>query len=182
MTFNVNEMRSQLIGGGARPGLFQVQLTNPINGVADQKLSFMAKATTLPASLLGTIEVPYFGRKIKVAGDRTFEEWSITVINDEDFLVRNAMEEWMNAINLHAQNVTTLGGSPADYKTQAQVTQYGKTGDILRVYNFNGLFPTNVAAIDMNWETVDTIEEFTVTFQYDWWNVAGGSTGNGGGE
>lgn len=182
MAFNVNDMRAQLTGGGARPGLFQVNLTNPVDGAADQKLSFMAKATSVPASTLGMIEVPYFGRKIKIAGDRTFAEWQITVINDEDFLVRNAMEAWSNSINLHQQNVTTRGGSPAGYKSQGQVIQYGKQGNILRVYNFNGLFPTEISTIELDWNTPDTIEEFTVTFQYDWFNVSGGITGNGGGQ
>jgi hypothetical protein len=111
MAFNVNEIRSQMVGGGARPTLFQVQITNPANGAGDLKVPFMVKATSLPASNLGTIEVGYFGRKVKVAGDRTFDEWSVTVINDEDFLIRNAMEEWMNQINLHQQNTRGFGTS-----------------------------------------------------------------------
>lgn len=179
MAFNINDMRGQLTSGGARPSLFQVQITNPINGIADFKVPFMVKASSLPASNLGTIEVPYFGRKIKVAGDRTFEEWSVTVINDEDFLIRNSMEQWMNSINSHIGNLRETGtSSPAAYKAQAQITQFGKSGQILREYQFNGLFPTNIAAIDTSWETTDTIEEFTVTFQYDWWNISGGITGN----
>lgn len=182
MAFNINEIRSQLIGGGARPTLFQVQITNPVNGAGDLKVPFMCKAAALPTSNLGTIEVPYFGRKIKVAGDRTFDEWTVTIINDEDFLIRNAMEEWMNSINLHQQNTRLGSSSPSEYKSQASVQQYGKDGQILRTYNFNGIFPTNVSEIAMAWDTNDTIEEFTVTFQYDWWNVSGGITGNAGGQ
>lgn len=183
MAFNINDIRSQLVGGGARPTLFDVQITNPANGLGDLKVPFMCKAAALPASNLGTIEVGYFGRKIKMAGDRTFDEWTVTIINDEDFLIRNAMEEWMQAINTHQQNSTGLGtSSPSAYKSQATVQQYGKDGSILRTYNFNGIFPTNVSEIAMDWDTNDAIEEFTVTFQYDWWNVSGGITGNAGGQ
>jgi hypothetical protein len=183
MAFNINEIRSQLTGGGARPTLFQVQITNPANNSGDLKLPFMCKAAALPTSNLGTIEVGYFGRKIKVAGDRTFDEWTVTIINDEDFLIRNAMEEWSNSINLHQQNTNAFGTSaPSAYKSQATVQQYGKDGSILRTYNFNGLFPTNVSEIGMDWDSNDTLEEFTVTFQYDWWNVSGGITGNAGGQ
>ena len=180
MAFNINDLRSQLTFGGAKSSLFQVQITNPANGVADIKVPFMVRAATLPASTLGTIEVPYFGRKIKLAGDRTFEAWTVQVINDEDFLIRNAMETWMSSINSHQGNITSFdSASPLQYKAQAQITQYSKTGVPLRVYNFNGLFPTDVAAIDMNWET-EGIQEFSVTFQYDWWSVSGGITGDGG--
>ena len=181
MAFNVNELRSQLTLGGAKPSLFQVQIANPVNSLGDLKVPFMCKAAALPASTLGTIEVPYFGRKVNVAGDRTFEEWTVTIINDEDFLVRNAMEEWMNSINSHEGNIREFGSaSPQQYKAQAQITQFSKTGAPIREYTFNGLFPTAASAIETSWETTDTIEEFTVTFQYDWWNVSGGITGNAG--
>lgn len=178
MAFNVAEMRAQLTGGGARPNLFEVQITNPINGVADFKIPFMVKASSIPESNLGMIEVPYFGRKIKVAGDRTFAEWSVTVINDEDFAIRNAMEQWMNAINSHVGNLRNAAVlAPESYKTQAQIRQFSKTGTMIREYTFNGIFPTNVAAIETAWETNDTIEEFAVTFNYDWWEVSSGITG-----
>lgn len=181
MAFNVNELKSQLTLGGARSALFQVQIQNPVNATADLKAPFMIKAASIPASNIGTIEVPYFGRKVKVAGDRTFEEWTVTVINDEDFLVRNAMESWMNAINSHQENIREFGStSPEHYKSQAQITQFSKTGVPVRVYNFNGLYPTNISAIEVGWEQVDTIEEFTVTFNYDWWDVSGGITGDAG--
>ena len=125
------------------------------------------------------IEVPYFGRKIKVAGDRTFAEWTVTIINDEDFLIRNAMEQWSNSINSHAGNIREFGSaSPLLYKSNAQITQFSKTGVPIREYTFNGMFPTEVSAIEMAWETTDAIEEFTVTFQYDFWEVSGGITGN----
>lgn len=182
MAFNVNEMRSQLTLGGARNSLFQVIINNPSNSVADLKVPFLVKAAQIPASTLGIIEVPYYGRKVRLAGDRTFAEWTVTVINDEDFLIRNAMEQWSNQIQSHQGNLRTFGGaSPSLYKSQAQVTQFSKTGIPIRTYNFNGIFPTEVSPIEVNWESTDTIEEFTVTFQYDWWEVVGGVTGNAGG-
>jgi hypothetical protein len=180
MAFNINEIKSQLTFGGAKASLFQVAISNPINGAGDLKTPFMVQAAKIPEATLGTIEVPYFGRKVKIAGDRTFAEWSVTIINDEDFLIRNAMEQWMASINSNEGNVTQLGGASSDYKAQAQITQYGKTGDTLRTYNFNGLFPTNISEITMDWNTTDAIETFEVTFQYDWWNVSGGITGDGG--
>jgi hypothetical protein len=179
MAFNIQEIRSQLVLGGARASLFQVTINNPANSAADIKVPFMAKAASLPASTLGQIEIPYFGRKIKVAGDRTFAEWTVTIINDEDFLVRNAMEQWMNSINSHAGNIREFGSaSPLLYKSDAQITQFSKTGVPVREYSFRGLFPTEVSTIEMAWETTDAIEEFTVNFQYDWWEVTGGITGN----
>lgn len=179
MAFNIQEIRSQLALGGARNSLFQVQIANPANGAGDIKVPFMVKAAQIPAATLGVVEVPYFGRKIKIAGDRTFAEWTVTIINDEDFLIRNAMEQWMHTINSHADNIREFGSaSPLLYKSNAQITQFSKTGVPIREYTFNGMFPTEVSTIDMAWETTDAIEEFTVTFQYDFWEVSGGVTGN----
>jgi len=181
MAFNVNDFAGALKGGGARPSLFQVQITNPINGVADIQVPFMVKGAPIPAASIAALEVAYFGRQIKLAGNRTYAEWSPTIINDEDFAIRNAMEQWSNAINSFQGNLNNAGGSaPNLYKANAQVTQYSKTGEVLRVYDFIGIFPSEVSPIDLNWET-DGIEEYTVTFQYDYWQVSGGSTGNAGG-
>jgi hypothetical protein len=182
MAFNVNDIRAQLAFGGARPSLFQVIISNPVNPVADIKLPFLCKTAQLPSSQLGLIEVPYFGRKLKIAGDRTFDAWTVTIINDEDFLIRNAMEQWNNSIQLYQQNVTALGsGAPSLYKSQATVTQYGKAGEVLRVYQFNGIFPQAVGPIELAWNTVDEIEEFQVQFQYDTFEVLNSVTGNAGG-
>jgi len=165
MAFNVNEIRSQLSLGGARNSLFQVTIQNPANGAADIKIPFMVRAAQIPASTLGLIEVPYFGRKIKMAGDRTFADWTVTVINDEDFLIRNALEQWSNQIQSHQGNVRRFGSAnPNAYKAQAQVTQFSKTGVPIRTYTFNGIFPTEIATIDLDWSSTDTIEEFQVTF------------------
>jgi hypothetical protein len=117
-----------------------------------------------------------------MAGDRTFAEWNVTVINDEDFLIRNAMEEWSNKINKFQTNLRDFqSSSPLQYKANAQVTQFSKTGQPLRTYTFNGIFPSEISPIDVDWNSTDSIEEFTVTFQYDWWEVTGGITGNAGG-
>jgi hypothetical protein len=170
MAFNVSEMKSQLTGGGARPTLFEVQITNPINSIADFKIPFMVKAANLPASTITAIEVPYFGRKLKVAGDRQFADWEVTVIN--------AMEQWMNAMNSHIGNLRDAGAlSPENYKSQAQVRQFSKTGSMIREYTFNGIFPNNIAEISLDWGTESTIEEFSLSFSYDWWNVSNGITG-----
>jgi len=182
MAFNVNELRSQLTFGGARNSLFQVTITNPSNTAGDIKVPFLVKAASIPSATLGVIEVPYFGRKLRYAGDRTFADWTVTVINDEDFLIRNAMEQWSNQINSLQGNLRTFGSSaPAQYKTTAEVTQFSRTGVPLRTYKFNGIFPSDVSMIDVNWEQTDSIEEFSVTFQYDYWEVSGGVTGNAGG-
>lgn len=182
MAFNINDMRAQLTNGGARPSLFQVIISNPINPSADIKLPFLCKAAQLPSSQLGLIEVPYFGRKLKIAGDRTFDSWTVTIINDEDFLIRNAMEQWNNSIQLYEQNVTALSsGAPSLYKSQATVTQFGKSGETLRTYQFNGIFPRAISAIDLAWNTTDEIEEFQVQFEYDNFEVLTSVTGNAGG-
>lgn len=170
MAFNINQFKSQLVGGGARPSLFQVQITNPIDSAADAKIPFMVRAAGIPASNVGSYTLPYFGRQVKYAGDRTFEDWTVTVINDEDFAVRNAMEAWMNAINSHDGNTRAL---PQDYKSNALVTQFSKDGTPLRTYIFEGIYPVTLDGITLDWSTQDTIEEFGITFQYDLWRVEG---------
>lgn len=170
MPFNINEFKSQLVGGGARPTLFQVQITNPVLSTADFKLPFMVKAAALPASTVGSYVVPYFGRQVKYAGDRVFEDWPVTIINDEDFLIRNAMEAWSNAINSHDSNTRAL---PQSYKSNAIVTQFSKDGSALRTYVFEGLYPVSIDSIPLSWEQTDSIEEFGVVFQYDLWRVEG---------
>jgi hypothetical protein len=178
MAFNINEMRSQLTFDGARQNLFQVQINNPANSSGDAKTRFMCQAAQMPGSDLGVIPVFYFGRQMKLAGDRTFAEWTVTIINDEDFLIRNAMEEWSNQINRLQRNVREI----ARYKSVAQVTQFSKDGSKLRTYEFNGIFPSNISPIEMDWSTTDQIELFQVTFQYDYWTVGDSVTGDAGGE
>lgn len=172
MAKQIQNIKSALSGGGARPALFDIQITPPA-GINVDVLKFQATAKTsqIPASTLGVVEVPYFGRKVKVAGDRTFAEWTVTIINDEDWRVRAGLENWLHLINAHQGNVrqAPVNSNPETYKGVATVYQYSKTGEILQEYYFYGLFPTEVAAIDVSWETVDTIQEFAVTFQYDHW-------------
>jgi hypothetical protein len=174
MGFGINEFKSRLTYGGARPTLFQVQLSNPIAPLANIKIPFMVKTASLPSSTVGSIIVPWMGRQVKYGGDRQFEDWTVTVINDEDFQIRNALEAWSNNINTHVSNMRAL---PQNYKSDARVIQYGKDGRILRAYKFQGLFPINISDIPLAWEQQDTIEDFTVTFQYDVWTVDGGITG-----
>lgn len=174
MAFNVFEFRSQMQGDGARPNLFDVQLTFPtaINpGNANRKLTFMCKTASLPGSTIGHVPVFYFGRETKLAGNRTFPEWTLSILNDEDFSVRNAFEKWMNGINRHVSNVRDLwAGNSLGYSTQAFVKQYSKTGDVLKQYTFEGIFPVDVSQIDLDWGANDTIEEYSVTLAYQYFS------------
>lgn len=178
---NINSLRANLVQGGARNSQFSVIITNPINPVADIKVPFLTKATQIPSFNLGTIGVPYFGRSIPFPGDRTWEDWTTTVINDETFDIRNALEEWNNAINSFRGNTATLGSAPANYVSQGTVTQYGKDDSVLRVYQFNNIWPKIISSIDLAWDTTDTIEEFQVIWGYDDIEIVGGKTGNAGG-
>ena len=170
MAFNINQFKSELVGGGARPTLFQVQITNPVAPGADFKVPFMVRAAGIPESTLGQYTVPYFGRQVKYAGDRTFADWTVTVINDEDFAIRNAMEAWSNFINSHDSNTRAL---PQQYKSTGLITQYSKDGSALRTYVFEGMYPVTIDGIQMDWSQTDSIEEFGVTLQYDLWRVEG---------
>jgi hypothetical protein len=173
MAFNVNQFRSQMTGDGARPNLFEVTLPFPafsLPGTAQQKLTFMCRSAQLPGSTVGVVPVNYFGRELKFVGNRTFADWTINVINDEDFIVRNAFERWMNGINSHSLNVRTPAAqAPLGYTVDGEVRQYGKAGDVLKKYKFIGLFPTDLAPIEVDWGSNDAIEEFTVTLSYQWW-------------
>ena len=164
----VDDFKSKLRGGGARPNLFKATVNFPAEAGGDVELtSFRCKAAQLPASVMNVVEVPFRGRQLKIAGDRTFETWTTTIINDTDFNVRNAMERWMNGINAHSANTGLT--NPVEYEADLIVEQLDKDGETIKTYQFRGCFPTNVAAIDVNYETVDTIEEFTVEFQVQYW-------------
>ena len=173
----ISQFKSQLIGGGARPNLFEVELTTLPAGIAwpADNFRYMCKAAQLPASVIANIDIPFRGRIFKVAGDRTIEPWSITVINDEDFRIRKAMEEWVDFI---AKLENNLGATdPSAYMVNAKVFQLGRgaapssqnnSGDrnsVLREYEFIDIFPTSVSSIDLSYDSSDTIEEFTVDFQ-----------------
>ena len=176
MAFNVAEFRSQMTGDGARPNLFSVSLTFPsfVNGGTDasRKVTFMAKAAQLPGSTISTVPVYYFGREMKFVGNRSFADWTLTIINDEDFVIRNSLENWMNLINSHAGNTRSgAARNSSGYSVDASVIQYGKTGNELKKYKFVGMFPLDLAPIDLDWGSNDAIEEFTCTFAYQFWEA-----------
>lgn len=173
MAFSINDIRGTLRYGGARPTLFEARVVSP-NGLIPN-FNFLCRSTTLPESDVSTFNIPYFGRQIKLAGNRTYRDWSVTVMNDEDFAVRDSFERWHSYINSIQTNVSAV--APATYKTQANVIQYGKDGTPLRQYTFSGLFPTTISAINLDWSDTDRIEEFQVTFNYDYFVVDGGNTG-----
>jgi hypothetical protein len=199
----LEDFKARLIGGAARPNLFECELafptfalsstnnntgTNQTNNITELS-RFMIKAANLPASTVGVIEVPFRGRNLKIAGDRTFDVWTITVINDVDFGLRTTFERWMNAINKHDDASGLI--NPAQYQRNAIVKQYGRAstssagsdvtnptvtgpGDaipVLKAYKFYGVFPTSVSAIDLSYDSTDTIEEFTVDLQVQWWDA-----------
>jgi T4-like virus tail tube protein gp19 len=180
----ITDFKGKLAGGGARPNLFEVELAFPDDVRVDNevlsKARFLVKAAALPASNITPIEVPFRGRMLKVAGDRTFDTWTITVINDADFSIRSAFEKWMNVIN-KMDNATGLT-NPALYHKDATVHQLDRDGSILRSYKFWDIFPTNLSTIDLSYETGDTIEEFTVELQVHWWEAYRGTSSKAGGE
>lgn len=173
----VDDFKAQLRGGGARPNLFEVQLGFPAYAGGNVNLSsFLCKAAQLPASVMGNIPVGFRGRQLQVAGDRTFDPWTVTIINDTDFQIRESMEKWMNGINEHRNN--TGRTNPTDYQADLNVFQLDKDGSRLYGYKFFGTFPTNISAIDLAYDNNDTIEEFTVEFQIQYWmSTAGAGTG-----
>jgi len=175
MAFNVTEFRSALVGDGARPNLFSVTLVFPSQvagaSAAGQKVSFLCKAAQLPGSQVNTVSLPYFGRELKFAGNRVFNDWTITIINDEDFAIRRSLENWMNLINSHVSNVRDSSSlSPSSYSVDAIVNQYSKSGpNVIKDYSFIGMFPIDLAPIDVAWDSNDTIEDYTVSFAYQYW-------------
>jgi len=180
----ISDFKSRLSGGGARPNLFEVELAFPdavaINNDVLQKARFLVKAAALPASTIAPIDVPFRGRILKIAGDRTFETWTITVINDTDFSIRSAFEKWMNTINKMSDATGVV--DPEAYQKDATVKQLDRDGSVLRSYKFWDIFPTNISTIDLSYETTDTLEEFTVELQVQWWEAYRGSSPAAGGE
>ena len=164
----VDDFKSKLRGGGARPNLFKATINYPTYVNGDVELSsFLCKAAQLPASTVGNIVIPFRGRQFKMAGDRTFDTWAVTIINDTDFSIRDAMERWMNGINNH--NANTGLATPIDYESDLIVDQLDKDGSIIKTYNFRGAFPTAISPIDLSFDATDIIEEFIVEFQYQYW-------------
>ena len=192
----ISAFKSKLTGGGARPNLFEVEIPSfPVsagqntwrtgdNQEADS-FKFLCKAAALPASNITPVEIPFRGRILKVAGDRTFDNWQITVINDENFLIRNAFETWMQSISKNSN--ATGATDPQSYMTYALVHQLGRGADgghssatnspavsgtaiaPLKTSTFFDIFPTNISAIDLSYENTDAIEEYSVEFQVQYW-------------
>ena len=187
----ISDFKGALIGGGARPNLFEVELTTLPAGISwnSSDFSYMCKAATLPASNIANIDIPFRGRIFKVAGDRTIDPWTVTIINDENFNLRNAFEEWTDLI---AKLENNMGATdPEAYMVNAKVYQLGRgstpnaksnsgtANSVLKEYEFYNIWPSTVAAIDLSYDSTDTIEEFTVDFQVQSYrfNGAGGPNG-----
>jgi len=187
----IQKFKSTLIGGGARPNLFEVRIPGSIpgGGVLDDDFSILCKASQLPASNLGMIDVPFRGRNFKVAGDRTFDEWSVTVINDENFKIRRVFEDWMNFIGQYGD--ASGATDPNTYMVNAYVKQLTRTPANIRttgenagvgngltvsvpetIYKFHDIFPTSLSAIDLSYDSTNVLEEFTVSFQVQYWTPA----------
>ena len=197
-TKTLRDFKSKLAGGGARPNLFEASINSFPTAIQDAwdnsseaeggAFKFLCKSTALPASNLGSIEIPFRGRTLKVAGDRTFDDWTVTIINDEDFKLRTAFERWSNVMSQldDATGVT----NPSSYMTDGYVQQLGRGGtiaagsndggesSILRSYKFFDVFPVTVGEIALSYDTTDALEEFDVTFRYQYFTV--GSSGDSG--
>ena len=171
---SIEEFKAVLQGGGVRPTMFQVEMQFPDAVVVDptqmdNEGTYLIKASQLPASVVGVIDVPFRGRKLKVAGDRTFDDWSVTITNDVSFGLRKGMEKWSEVI----QNMNfALGANELnDYFATATVRQLDRDGNQLRAYKFEGIWPTEVASIDLDFDSTDAIEEFSVTFKVQYWSA-----------
>jgi hypothetical protein len=169
---NISDFKAKLAGGGARNNQFKV--TMPFPGYAQvggeiEDLAFLCTSTSIPAMTIGNVNVPFRGRVIKIAGDRTFASWSVNVLNDTNFKLRNAFERWQNGIN----NMTDNEGlsNPVDYQVDIFVDQLDRNGNTLKSYTLRGAYPTSIGAIDLNYETNDAIEDFDVTFEYQYFET-----------
>ena len=179
MASTISNFKSQLRSGGARPNLFEVDVTCPTGWVdeAQQEFKFLCKATSMPTQTVGSVDVPFRGRILKVAGDRTFEPWSITVINDESFDIRQTFEQWQELINGIEDGSGAV--APSEYMSSGTIRQLGRTdvgsrevgsttSGVLYTYTVQDIWPSEIGSIDLSYESSDAIEEFTVTFQVNY--------------
>lgn len=168
---NISDFKAQLIGGGARANQFRVELSFPTyvtaGPVVGLRAQFMCKAAQLPASTIENIPLQYRGRAVNIAGERTYAPWTVSIYNDVDFGIRNAMEQWSNGI----QNLSTTNGrtNPRDYQVDLQVHQLDRNGAIVKTYKFVDAYPIEVSAIALDFDQANTVETFDVTFQYNYW-------------
>ena len=174
ITSNVSSFL-QVVKQGVRPNMFQVDIAFPDAVDADTQLvSYMCKSAVLPAASIGVIEVPFRGRTVKIAGDRTFDNWSATFINDKEMKSRSYFEQWLNEINTHKANTSSIT-DPTAYGRSIVIRQLEKdasaSGDELRSYKLWYAFPISTSAIDLAYDSNDQIEEFSVEFQYSYWTV-----------
>lgn len=176
MAFDATKFRSHLQFGGARPNLYEVTMSFPAGmGSADEEFTYMCRAAQLPGSTVGIAEVHYFGRPIKLHGDRTYEDWSVRVINDEDFVVRNAFEAWQNRLAMMdwgTEAIENADGSWQDLHVDIKVTQMGKDGTTrLKTYTLHNAWTPNIGPIELAWDMNNQIEEFSVQFTYDYFTT-----------
>ena len=172
MAFNIENFKSDGINlNGARPTLFEIVLTSwpGSTNVAGKKVQLLAKASSLPQSTINEVEVGYFGRKIKLAGDRSYANWAVTIYNDEDFSIRNGMMNWHQQINSTVPNLMTAGAKPELYKKAITIRQFSKMGSIIYECQLVGAFPVVVGPITLDWDATNQIEMFDVEFAYDYW-------------
>lgn len=176
---SISDFRAKLVGSGARPNQFELVMTFPTivpAGSANTNITFMAESASLPADKIGEIEVGFMGRKAYYPGDREFDPWTISVINDESFDIRDAFERWMSIFNEHQANTRDASAAaPNSYVADITIKQLGKieTGKAIKQYVMKGSFPTEVGAIELDWSTNNTIEKFQVTLRYQWWDSVG---------
>src|SRR6056300_2090834 len=169
---NINDFKAKLAGGGARSNQFKV--TMPFPGYAQvggeiEDLAFLCRSTKIPAMNVGVVEVPFRGRKIYIGGDRTFDEWSIQVLNDTNFKLRNAFERWQNGINNMSDNEGLT--NPVDNQVDEFVDHLDRNGNTTKSYTLRGLFPLEVGTIALDYDQTDTIEQFDVTFSYQYFEA-----------
>ena len=173
ITSNVSSFLTQ-VKQGVRPNMFQVDITFPGTNADQTLVSYMCKSAALPASNIGVIEVPFRGRTVKIAGDRTFDNWSATFINDKEMKSRAYFEQWLNQINTHKANTSAIQ-DPTAYGRSVVIRQLEKdnspAGSELRSYKLWYAFPISTSAIDLAYDSNDQIEEFSVEFQYSYWTV-----------
>ena len=171
----IDDFKANLIGGGARANQYRVTITPPVGiaiGLDVRRASFLVTASNLPGMTIGEIAIPFRGRSIYIAGDRTFDEgWTTSFMNDTDFMIRNAMERWSNGINDLANATGVI--APADYQTDLTVEQLDRDDTVLKTYIFRSAWPTGVTAIELTSEAADAIEQFDVTWRYQHYEASG---------
>ena len=168
----VDDFRGKMTGGGARANLFSIDVAFPGYAGGNTELtSFMCRAAVIPGSTLGTVEVPFRGRIVKLPGDRTFEPWEVTIYNDTNFNVRNSFERWMNGINSHRENLGVFADNAGygTYASNIEVQQLNQVGTPIKTYSLKNAFPSALGNIELSYDQVTAIEEFTVTFEFDYW-------------